>query len=284
MPEEVGQEFTTEVEDNSQTTEAEVTATENEGGYNPAWEPLRQSLGLQFESIKPELAKIDKDFHSHIEKVNGQYAPWKGFVEQGVTPEQVTQSFQMLQKLNDNPEEVYQALGEFLQQTGRLPTPAEVQEAVEQVPDDENVSEDSRKIAELQKQLDDLKSLQEAQHQQDEQARMQEKADNEVQQEYDAFQKAHPDLSPEDWREIQMRHYTYALQGAQFVKSLEDVGKEYFDMVDRIRQTPRPNDLAPRLPGAGGAAPAPQQKDPSQFSRNESVDALTEMLIRSKQS
>lgn len=284
MPdEEIGQESAApEVADNSQ-TQVE-TANETEGGYNPAWEPLRQNLGLQFESIKPDLAKIDKDYHDHITKVNSQYAPWKQFADQGVSPDQVTQAFMMLQQLNDNPEQVYQALGQFLEQNGRLPTAAEAAEAVEDADDeDEYESDAERQLAEMQKRLDDFQRLQQEQEQQRQMEQIQAKADQEVEAEYSAFQQAHPDLDPADWAEIQRRHLSYALQGPDSIKSLEEVGKEYFDLVNRIRSAPRPNDLAPRLPGAGGAAPAPQSKDVSQFSREESVDALTEMLIRAKQ-
>src|SRR5690606_35093109 len=83
------------VEEQQEVTQ-DVGDEQQEGGYNPAWEPLRQQLGLQFETIKPELAKIDKSFNEHVTKVNGQYAPWKQFAEQGITPEQVSQAFTML--------------------------------------------------------------------------------------------------------------------------------------------------------------------------------------------
>lgn len=285
MPDEVGQEFTTEeVVDNSQ-TQTETAQTETEGGYNPAWEPLRQSLGLQFEAIKPELAKIDKDFHSHVEKVNGQYAPWKSLAEQGITPDAATQALAVIQQMNQDPVGLYQRLHQFLQDNGRLPNTAEATQIAEEAADDETQyeSEADRRIAEMQKRLDDFQRLQEQQAQQAQQAELERRADQEVKAEYDAFKAAHPDLSEDDWVEIQKRHYAYAAMGAEHIRSLEDVGKEYFDLVNRIRSAPRPNDLAPRLPGAGGAAPAPQTKDPSQFSREESVDALTEALLRAKQ-
>lgn len=282
----IGQEAPVEETNSQETQTPEPEQQQSEGGIHPAWEPIRQQLGLQFETIKPELAKIDKNYHDHIEKVNGQLAPWKPILEQGVTPQQVQQAFMMLQKINESPEEIYQALGQFLQENGRLPqNAAEAAQAVEDADEaaDEYDSEESRKISELEKQLNDLRDLQAQQLNQIQMEQIQAKADREVEEEYSAFQKAHPDLSPEDWREIQMRHYQYALQGPEHVKPLEEVGKEYFDLVERIRSAPRPNDLAPRLPGAGGAAPAPKSKDPSEFSREESVDALADLLARAKQ-
>ena len=286
MEDGIGQETPADgVEINSQETpNTEQTPSTDEGGYNPAWEPLRQQLGLQFETIKPELAKIDKNYHDHITKVNGQYGPWKQFAEQGVTPEQVSQAFTMLQRINEAPEEIYSALGQFLEENGRLPTPAEAQQLQDEGSEgDEYESDAERQMAELQKQIEDLKALQEQQEQNRNMEALQAKAEREVEEEYSTYKTAHPELSEEDWAEIQRRHFAYALQGPQAMKSLEEVGQEYTALVDRIRSAPRPNDLAPRLPGAGGAAPAPQSKDASQFSREESQDALADLLLRAKQ-
>lgn len=287
------EEATPTLEEHSQETDQQETST-SERGYNPAWEPLRQELGLQFEAIKPELAKIDKSFNEHITKVNAKYEPWKAFDEQGITPDQINVSLQALQRLDANPEEAYIALGKFLEENGRLPkNQKEAQEALddaEEDEDDEFISPEAKKIKELEKQLQDFQALvtgtTEAAQQAAEEARQAEinrKAEESVAAEYKAFQDAHPDLSQEDWYEIQKRHYLYALQGPDKIRSLEDVGKEYFGLIERIRSAPRPNDLAPRLPGAGGAVPAGQRKDPSEFSREESQEALAELILRSKQ-
>lgn len=263
-------------------------------GLNPVFEPIRQELGLQFEAIRPKLLEIEKNFNEHVTKTNAKYSPWKQFDEQGVNPDQVTAAFTALQKLNDNPEEIYTALGQFLEENGRLPKNAkEAEEALEAVDeeDDEYTTPESKKIRELEKQLKDFQALvtgQGEQAQQAAEAARQEalnvRAEQQVAQEYTAFQTAHPNLDPADWQEIQRRHYLYALQGPEHMKSLDEVGKEFFALTERIRSAPRPTDLAPRLPGAGGAVPAGQHKDPSEFSREESQDALADLLIRSKQS
>lgn len=262
-------------------------------GYNPAWEPLRQQLGLQFETIKPELAKIDKSFNEHVTKVNGQYAPWKQFAEQGITPEQVSQAFTMLQRLNDNPEEIYNALGKFLQENGRLPqTASEAAQVAEDAEEDgdEYLSDEAKEIKALKKKLADFEALVTGQTEQAQQAAeaaqreaMVVQAEQELQQEFIAFKTAHPGISDEDMLEIQQRHYFYALQGPEHIRSLEDVGKEFFALQERIRSTPRPTDKAPRLPGAGGAVPQGQAKDPSEYSREESQEALAALLMQGRQ-
>lgn len=272
----------------------EVTsqAEHQEIGDNPVFEPIRQELGLQYETIKPELLKIEKNFNEHVTKVNGQYAPWKTFADQGITPDQVTQAFSMLQRMNDNPEEIYNALGKFLQENGRLPqTQAEATQAAEDAAaDDEYLSDEAKEINELKKQLADFKALVTGQTEQAQQAAeaaqreaMVVQAEQELQQEFTAFATAHPGISEEDMLEIQQRHYFYALQGPEQMRSLEDVGKEYFALQERIRATPRPTDTAPRLPGAGGAVPQGQAKDPSEYTRSESQDALAALLMQGQQ-
>lgn len=271
----------------------DVGGQQSEGGYHPAYEPLRQQLGLQFETIKPELAKISKSFDEHVTKVNGQLAPWKPMIDQGVTPEKVTQAFTMLQRLNDNPEEIYNALGQFLQENGRLPqNAAEAAQAVEDADegDDEFASPEAKQIRALEKQLQEFKDLFTGQNEQARQAAEAAqyevevaRANQDVQQEQNAFMAAHPDLAKEDMAEILKRQYYEALQGPEHIRPLEEIGKEFFALQDRIRSAPRPNDLAPRLPGAGGAVPKGQAKDPSEFSRQESQDALAALLMQNQQ-
>jgi len=257
------------------------TGTDN-GGFNPAWTPIRDDLGLQFETIQPHLSKIDKAYHDHITKVNGQYAPWKELADNGATPEQVTQAFQMLQRLNENPQEIYGALGQYLEQQGLLPEV--VQAAEEEELGEEYETEAERELAELRERFEQMEASQREQFERAQYEQIQAKADQEVEAEYSAFRKANPNMSDLDWREIQTRHYHAAVAAGERGKipSLEEVGKQYFDFVAQIRQAPRPNDLAPRLPGAGGAAPAPATKQASEFSREESQDALAALLMQNK--
>lgn len=274
-----GQDPTAEISSEAENSQEVDTGqqTQSEGGINPVWEPIRNELGLQFESIKPHLLDIDKGFNDGITKANAKYAPWKDFDEKGITPDKINESFTVLQRLNDNPEEVYAALGQFLQENGRLPKNA--QEAEQALDDaDEDESNDPR-IAELQQQLEDLQNFQQAQQQQIQMEQLNAKAEQEVSREYSTFEAAHPELSEQDRQWIYQQHYMYAASGPQNIKSLEDVYKEFSGLTDRIRSTPRPNDLAPRLPGAGGGVPTGQSKRPEEFSREESQNAMVQALL-----
>lgn len=284
------EEATPSFEEHSSQETSETTPTTEESPFNPVWDPIRQELGVSFEAIKPELAKIDKNFNEHVTKVNAQYEPWKQFDTEGVTPEQVQNAFQMLQNLNDNPEQAYEALGKFLQENGRLPeTKAEVAEVAAEAEDngDEFLTDEQKELKALKDQVAEFQRLlngQQEQYQADQeasrQAEMIQEASTLLEQEISTFRQAHPEFSDEDFAEIQQRHYAYALQGPDKIKSFEDVGQEYGSLLARIRSAPRPNDSAPRLPGAGGAVPAGQTKDPSTFTREESQNALVALLTQ----
>lgn len=285
---EEGQDQTPDVEQpteevgNSQEQETPVS----EDRINPVWEPIRQELGLSFETIKPHLLEIDKGFNQGITKANERYAPWKAFDEQGITPEAINQSFAVLQRLNDSPEEVYAALGQFLQENGRLPqNQQEAEEALDNAGEEEMYeTPEQQKIAELEARLSEFQQFQQAQFEQQQMAELEARADQEVSQEYEAFEKAHPELTPLEKQEIYKQHYLYAASGPQNMKSLEQVFAEFSEFKGKILATPRPNDLAPRLPGAGGGVPTGQHKDPSQFSREESQDALAALIAQANNS
>lgn len=276
---EVGQEeVTEEVTDNS-SQETQTETAETEGGFNPAWNPIRDHLGIAFEGIKPELAKIDRSYHDHITKVNGQYSPWKALDEQGVTPDQALQAFQSLQQMDANPEALYDALGTFLKENGRLSeTATEVAEVTDNADAEETEydSPEAKQIAELQGQLKTLLDNQAKAAEEAKQAQVAAETEKAVEAEYSAFREAHKDLTEDDMKTITRLHYADVVSGGN--RPLEEVGKEYFDLVSRIQSAPRPNDSAPRLPGAGGAAPAPQAKDPSTFSSQESQEAMIALL------
>ena len=255
-PEEQGQDSEIQVEENSPTEEQLPAddAPQHEGGYNPAFEPIRQKLGLQFETIKDDLLEVEKGFNSGITKANSKYAPWKALEDQGLTPDSINQGFGLLRQLNDEPEKIYTALHDFLKQNGRLPqTDAEVQEVIDDAEDDDPEDRISKLFEEREAQL--TQQMEQFQMQQ-----MQVKAEQDVAREYADFEKAHPELTDEDRQEIYLRHYQYAASGPQNIRSLEDVAKEYTEFVNRIRSAPRPNDSAPRLPGAGGRDPEGGQR------------------------
>ena len=244
-------ETSTEVVDSSGPV-AETTEQQPSGdsGGNPAWDSLRSKLDpVSFHSIQDDLKNFDKNAESRIASLNQQL---KQYNELG-SPEQLQNYAMIAQRLDTEPEVIYNALGEFLKQNGRLPeTVQEMQDAVDE--EEANESTDNPidpRLAQLEQQQ---QMMQEFLAQQ-EQMRIQQEADVALEQEINELKQAHPDFTEDDVREVLMRA-AFQLQSSGKAAKLSEVAQEYVDKtVNRIRAVPRPGDSAPRLlPTSGGIA------------------------------
>lgn len=273
-----------EVVDTSEST-TEVESTNEAPKGNPAWESLRTQLDpISFSRIEPELRKMDQSAKQRIEAQNEQFKPWKDLSAQGVTPERVQQALSLSERLDANPAEIHQYLGDFLAKTGRMPTPTEVKAADDagEIGDDDS-NEDPR-IAQQGEQLARMQEfLEEQQYQQELHA-----ATVELDNETSSLKAAHPELSDEDVTEIIRQAafiaQTNAQQGKKEIPSLEEVHTSWFSAFrNRILSTPRPGDSAPRLlPTSGGLPSAAQQKSLGQMSRQEMQDFVAQSLSANK--
>ena len=60
---------------------------------NPHWKEVEEKLGPNnYAVIKPYLDKADTEHRQGIESLNTRFKPFQSFIEQGVTPEVITQS------------------------------------------------------------------------------------------------------------------------------------------------------------------------------------------------
>jgi hypothetical protein len=251
-------ETSTEVVDSSgpvgETTEQ---TTHEESGGNPAWDSLRSKLDpVSFHSIQEDLKNFDKNAESRISSLNQQL---KQYSELG-SPEQLQNYAAIAQRLDTEPEVIYNALGEFLKQNGRLPnTEAELQNAVdEEEATNESESPIDPRLAQLEQQQQQMQEF----LAQQENMRIQQEADSALEQEINELKNAHPDFSEDDVREVLMRA-AFQLQSSGKAAKLSDVAQEYVDKtVNRIRAVPRPGDSAPRLLPTSGGMPGGQQAKP----------------------
>jgi len=246
-----------------ETTEQQTTS--GDSGGNPAWDSLRSKLDpVSFHSIQEDLKNFDKNAESRISSLNQQL---KQYSELG-TPEQVQNYVSIAQRLDTEPEVIYNALGEFLKQNGRLPnTEAELQNAVdEEEATNESESPVDPRLAQLEQQQQQMQEFLAQQEYQ----RIQQEADSALEQEINALRSAHPDFSEDDVREVLMRA-AFQLQSTGKTAKLSDVAQEYVDKtVNRIRAVPRPGDSAPRLLPTSGGMPGGQQATPlGKLSRND---------------
>ena len=260
-------ETSTEVVDSSGPVE-ETTEQQTSGdtGGNPAWDSLRSKLDpVSFHNIQDDLKNFDKNAESRISSLNQQL---KQYNELG-SPEQLQNYAAIAQRLDTEPEVIYNALGEFLKQNGRLPeTQQEMQDAVdeEEATSGNDEAPVDPRLAQLEQQTQQMQEF----LSQQEQMRIQQEADVVLGQEIDELKQAHPDFTEDDVREVLMRAAFQLLSSGKAAK-LSDVAQEYVDKtVNRIRAVPRPGDSAPRLLPTSGGMPGGQQAKPlGKLSRND---------------
>ena len=260
-------ETSTEVVDSSGPVE-ETTEQQTSGdtGGNPAWDSLRSKLDpVSFHNIQDDLKTFDKNAESRISSLNQQL---KQYNELG-SPEQLQNYAAIAQRLDTEPEVIYNALGEFLKQNGRLPeTAQEMQDAVdeEEATNENDEAPVDPRLAQLEQQTQQMQEF----LSQQEQMRIQQEADVALEQEINELKQAHPDFTEDDVREVLMRA-AFQLQSNGKAAKLSDVAQEYVDKtVNRIRAVPRPGDSAPRLLPTSGGMPGGQQAKPlGQLSRND---------------
>jgi hypothetical protein len=269
---------TNELDNNEEVIEEVETKPEESKG-NPAWEGLRSQLDpISFSRIEPELTKFDQAAQQRVQASNEALKPWKEFADQGVTPEQLRSALNITRSIDESPEEVYQYLGNFLQETGRMPTQEEVQDA-----------SDAGEIGGENQQLQDPRFDQLAEQQEQMQAFLEYQAEQDVMRtaeadldtEIDSFKTAHADVSPEDLKDILGRAAFVAQQPANlekgFVPTLEEVYTGWFsELRNRILSTPRPGTLAPKLLPTNGGAPSAGQPTQGlgQLSRQQVQDLI----------
>lgn len=225
---------------------------------NPAWESIRTHLDpISFSRIEPELQKFDQNAQKRIESVNEQFKPWKPFIEQGVQPELVQAALTLQSSLDSNPVEIYQFLGDFLKQTGRMPTKQEVEDAEESGELGGEPTETNPEIEQLREQQEQMRQWIESQAA----AEIEKQAEADLDAEIRTFTEAHQDLPREDVKEILARA-AFELQQTGKAPTLEEVHANwYVPLRTRFLSTPRQVDSAPRLlPTSGGV---PSSKAPS---------------------
>jgi hypothetical protein len=270
-------ETSTEVVDSSgpveETTEQQ---TPGDSGGNPAWDSLRSKLDpVSFHNIQEDLKTFDKNAESRISSLNQQL---KQYNELG-SPEQLQNYAAIAQRLDTEPEVIYNALGEFLKQNGRLPeTQQEMQDAVdeEEATNENGEAPVDPRLAQLEQQTQQMQEF----LAQQEQARVQQEADVALEQEINELKNAHPDFSEDDVREVLMRA-AFQLQSSGKAAKLSDVAQEYVDKtVNRIRAVPRPGDSAPRLLPTSGGMPGGQQAKPLGKLSRDDVQSLIASSIQ----
>ena len=89
-------------------------AGDNTPGPNPAWNDVLSVLPEQFHSVvTPHFQKWDDAANQRIESVNTQlkeFDSYKPFAEHGITSDEIEQGLRLMYEINNNPQNVYNAL------------------------------------------------------------------------------------------------------------------------------------------------------------------------------
>lgn len=86
-------------------------STETSG--NPAWKPFLDVVPTPFhKQVEPVLREWDTNFQNKLNQVQSQYAPYKQFLDQQVSPDQLTQGMRLMQMIAENPRAFYDRMTE----------------------------------------------------------------------------------------------------------------------------------------------------------------------------
>lgn len=86
---------------------------DNAPGPNPAWNDVLGVIPQELhEQVTPHFQKWDSAAQSRIESLTQQYSPYKDFVDNGISADDLGQGLQLMYQLNANPQGFYEALQE----------------------------------------------------------------------------------------------------------------------------------------------------------------------------
>lgn len=246
---------------------------ESSGGFNPAWEPIREKLGdAAFQLIQPELGKWDQGVNRRFETLNSQFSPYKDLG----TPEELTQYKQIIEQIDANPEQLYEELGKFLQDNGRMPTKKEAQDIADDIEETDGTEPTSDpRIDELAQGQQRIQEFLDQQRQ----AEVSAQADSELSKEVSELEDKRG-YSKEDMQEV-IRRAAFLSANSDKVIPLSVAADQFDALRERILTTPRPGDSAPRLiPTSGGNPSAEQNRSMGSMSRNETQDLIAAVLAQ----
>lgn len=244
----------------------EPTDGDNTPGPNPAWDSVLSVLPEQFHPlVTPEFQKWDQAAQNRIESVNKQFEAYKPFVENEIPIADLEQGLRLMYEINQNPQAVYNALGEAYGLT------AEQVEAVVEGTDGEEEEEEPQNFQDPR--VDHLQEGVEliAQNLLDEHNRkLSVEAETELDNELKATREKHGEFD---------ERYVLSLMAANPDVSMDQAFQAYQQLTQQIlQQNPRP--FAPSVMGtSGGGGGLPSQAiDPTKLDGKATRNLVAEML------
>lgn len=250
----------------------ESQAGEVNSGGNPAWQPFLDALPTSLHSqVTPLLQEWDKGVQQRFEAIHEEYAPYKQYKEQGTDPETIGYALNLVNALNENPEQVWKSMGEYYNLT-----PAE-QAAVAEATAQEGSSDQSwmddndeyvdPRIAKLEQGVQEMAKM----LMQEQEAKASAAEDQRLANELAELKTKYGEYDEQ-----------YVLSRMMNGDSAEDAIKGYQEVTQRIlAQNNRPP--APKVLGGGGGGVANTSVNPAKLSEAERKGLITQMLAKAKQ-
>lgn len=255
----------------------EPTGSEQQSGDNPAWNEVLEVLPSEFHHlVKPHFAKWDQGVQKRFEQVHSQYDPYKPFVENKVSPDELNAALQMMQLMANEPRRVYDKLTEYYGDEWGLNSgqgqPTDVnddgfgdyEDAIEQP---QGFDENNPYFQQIKRQQDVIAEYLAKEIESKELA----KINQEIDQQFSAVSQKYGDLSQEDVNII------VSIATTQNV-SVTEAADALFNRLGQVQQRPNPSaGLPPIVPTGGGVPNAPI--DPAALS-NKDTKHLVESILR----
>jgi hypothetical protein len=231
-----------------------------EGG-NPAWNSILQHIPEdKRQEVVPTLQEWDQNFQS----VQETHAPWKEFSESGVDPETARLALNVLNTIENNPQQAYQTIGNALGIT-----PGQAQEVVENLEEEvEEAQTEGISVEQfnaLQTKADAMAQILLGQRQESLLAEQEQQLDNEL----SSLKDKHGEF-PEQEVVYRMMHNGM---------TAEDALKDYQKFEENLLRNRRP---APKFLTGGGNIPTPKV-NPTELDDKQTRDLVAEILTTNAQ-
>lgn len=235
----------------------EVIATpevvETSGGH-PAWQEILSAIPESLhESIRPTLENWDKGVTTRLETVQSQYAPYKSFLDNGVSPEELEAGTQLINALNADPAKFVENLRDYykLGESGQGQSQSQGQEVdLSEYGEDLTSHPQFKQLQQMQEQLaQQLQAGQQAQQEKDAEIWI-ESRKAQISDQLNE-QKIEP-----DWDYILNRANAEAMKTNNFDKALDNATSAYVALVSKYRPAvAAPTAQVPVVMPPNGAVP-----------------------------
>lgn len=263
---------------------AEPVVSETSTGVNPAWESLKEKIPKEFHSqIDPILSDWDKGvqqkFQTNAEELR-RFEAYKEFVEGNIDPNQLRVAHQMAQNLNSDPVTFYNNLAQMLRENGLIQEAAQAEQKADELEGLEQVS-DPRIDALQQQQQQIIAGLQQRQ-QAELQAQAEARIQTQIQSDMDFIESKTGPLPEWAKTEVINRASLMTQQQGRPV-GLVEAYKDFQMARQRILNTPRPGETAPRVVPGGGGFPQQQPNKDALKSYDGRTAAIADIIRRQQE-